>query len=626
MDEKELLNNYPLFKDDDLKMPKDSILYIDNKISSEFTDKRAFLIDYINSVADDNDEMYYYDMLGTVNFIDVSEQPDHIAYTTKEQLIYMVFPNSLICDASDKDLYRYWAFTYAHECMHNLWKTFDVEEKIIKELGSCNHTILNIASDCVINDYISTFKKAGKKMPEGLITPDFIKKEFNVDYNRNDDTQFSLYLKLIDSDKAKDWAKNHKPQEGYGPPSNSNGNNPSGNNSGGQGGNQSNKDGNQNGQDSGNQGGQDGNQNGQNDNGDQNGQGGSNQGGQQGNQNGQGGDQNGQGSSRNAQGNSQSNSGNYQHNGGIGKVVKKAEGTFDKDTSGNQNNGKVTGGAGQGAGDFRVPPETFEKAKKLADRVINKYRDTISGSLGKFIKKCKSSQALQRGGLKVEVNKGGSWENDLKFACNTFLKQKIFGKKQYHETYNRIRRGERPFDPSDFRSQPRIVLPGREEIKNSIGFTMAAYVDVSYSMAGCISNVFDTIYSIINDLKKSFGKNRTVNAKNIDTKMYIFNEAIKEIKWGSKYQANGTNVEFDKILNYIKTHQLNAFLNIIITDGEYDVDPPRIIDVLKKFEGLLIVVTNNTSGVMQKLEREVNKVIPNKIKIVQAPKDFGNGN
>ena len=41
--------------------------------------------------------------------------------------------------------------------------------------------ILNVASDCVINDYLSFIRK--KEMPDNLITPEYLKEKYGVEYH-----------------------------------------------------------------------------------------------------------------------------------------------------------------------------------------------------------------------------------------------------------------------------------------------------------------------------------------------------------------------------------------------------------------------------------------------------------
>ena len=114
-----------------------------------------------------------------------------VAYTTPDKYIYLNAPKGAgIGKVMDK-----WKFIYIHECLHQIWDTFGVEEKVRKEKGSCNHGLMNIASDCVINDFINNYFNLDYPT-DGLVTPEAIKEDFDVEYDRKKDNQYSLYLKL----------------------------------------------------------------------------------------------------------------------------------------------------------------------------------------------------------------------------------------------------------------------------------------------------------------------------------------------------------------------------------------------------------------------------------------------
>ena len=55
--------------------------------------------------------------------------------------------------------------------------------------------LLNIASDCVINDYLKSLRK--KEPFKDGIFPETLKENFGIDYDRKNDTQYSLYIKLL---------------------------------------------------------------------------------------------------------------------------------------------------------------------------------------------------------------------------------------------------------------------------------------------------------------------------------------------------------------------------------------------------------------------------------------------
>ena len=66
----------------------------------------------------------------------------------------------------------------------------------MEKYGKYNHILLNIASDCVINEYLINEKKL-PPISNGLITAKSLKDAYNVDYKPREDTQFTLYEKLL---------------------------------------------------------------------------------------------------------------------------------------------------------------------------------------------------------------------------------------------------------------------------------------------------------------------------------------------------------------------------------------------------------------------------------------------
>ena len=181
--------NSSLLNDDDFKSVKYSIENV-SKIDGK-EDFRVQMIEYINDTADNNDDVFFFDMLPFVAFLNPND--DAIAYTTPNKTIFLNSPGRV------GESHRVWDFIYCHECLHQLWDTFAVGAEIEKNGVEYNHNILNIASDCVINDYLSYYRK--KTMFEDGISPEYLKEKFNVEYDRKSDTQYSLYLKLLEKSK-----------------------------------------------------------------------------------------------------------------------------------------------------------------------------------------------------------------------------------------------------------------------------------------------------------------------------------------------------------------------------------------------------------------------------------------
>ena len=179
--------NSTLLNDEEFKWVKNSIINADD-VDGEGA-FRVKLIEYINDTADNDDDKYFFDMLPFVRFLEPGSEG--IAYTDESKRIFMNAP----CQHIGKN-FKQWDFTFDHECLHQLWDTFGVRDKLVAEGYEYNHQILNIASDCVINDYLSHYRK--KEQAPNTITPKYLKERFGVEYDRKVDTQYSLYLKLIE--------------------------------------------------------------------------------------------------------------------------------------------------------------------------------------------------------------------------------------------------------------------------------------------------------------------------------------------------------------------------------------------------------------------------------------------
>ena len=175
-----------LINSKELKFLKNSLI-----AASEVDGKENFrvrLIEYIDDTADNEDDEFFYDMIEFCRFL--KPDPETTAYTTPDHLIYLNAPGVF------GEKVREWDFVYCHECLHQLWDTFGVEDQIKKNGIKYDHYVLNVASDCVINDYLSAIRK--KSAPSDVILPEHLQKEFGVTYDRKVDTQFTLYLKLLE--------------------------------------------------------------------------------------------------------------------------------------------------------------------------------------------------------------------------------------------------------------------------------------------------------------------------------------------------------------------------------------------------------------------------------------------
>jgi len=153
---------------------------------------KADFVEYVDLECDEEGKEFFYYMLPALRFM--KEDGKHIAYTTPKKAICLFAPNKEI-----KTTMPNWFFIYLHECLHQLWDTFAAEDEVREQVGECDGWIMNIASDCVINEFIHTHRDFRLKFPsDGLVTAKKLFDNYGVSYIPSKDTQISLYFKLME--------------------------------------------------------------------------------------------------------------------------------------------------------------------------------------------------------------------------------------------------------------------------------------------------------------------------------------------------------------------------------------------------------------------------------------------
>ena len=592
-----------------LKLLKDSLI-----AASEVDGKENFrvrLIEYIDDTADNEEDEFFYDMMEFCRFL--KPDPETTAYTTPDHIIYLNAPGVF------GEKVREWDFIYCHECLHQLWETFAVEDQIKKNGIKFDHYVLNVASDCVINDYLSAIRK--KTAPPQGITPEYLKETFGVEYDRKVDTQFTLYLKLLEV--AEKLRKDKKCQDSQ-DADNNGGDGPTGD--GPQGGGDPNKK-------------------------PKNGKDGSSQGGKQSDAN----DNTAEGAQKSAdeakkaadkaQQNADSGKGsqkdaddakdaakeaqdaayrakdaaNKGDKEGEAKAAKEAKDAADKakklagedntdrtDGNGKGSEDKTQDGKGQGhdspegigiSGELTEEEKAQIKAK--AESVIKKYKEKISGAFGDFIKKCRNSVKCDPNGLANNTRKGkGAWNKQMDVAINAYVKKNLDKKRrQFEQTYKRVKRG------SGIVKMGAPIIPGKRIKDDKMPINIAYYIDRSGSMEACIDDVFKAAFKISEALKQRFRKDKLV--KSTDFRTFVFNTHMDEIKFGQTTYASGGTMGLDQILEFINKNTKNVLINIIITDAGFTVNEKEIKNFLKTgVDGLVIFITNIENAEVKKIADE----------------------
>ena len=626
---------------DDLKFVKNSLKNVGAK-DQEFCED---LVDYIDSSSSNNDDEFFYDMMVAIRF---TNEPGVIAYTKEDKRIYLSCPGDIV----GKKILP-WDFTYDHECLHQLWESFDVAKEIQSKGIEYNHELFNIASDCVINDYLRDMR--GKTPPDGIIFPEDIEKEFGVKYDRSKDTQFSLYMKLLNTGKkpSSRMSKMANPKQGQG----------------GQGKGQSGQSG---------RGGQ---------------QGGSRQGGgQAGGQSGQGGQGGGehkdfdkmskdeakaaaQADAQRAQDAADRAKDQYgvgseeakkaqeaadkakaaadkakraRSENGARKAAKEAEaaaneaenianggkgnskgagqpneyeqgddsmmgkGVKHDQSGGNWGSGTYTGGTNAEHDLDDLERQSIDSITAGIEKIVRKYSSRISGAFGNFVRQCKFSQDMRESGLVTETTKAkANWKKLTYRAIDLFINNQVFQKKrEWKNTYARIKRGSGIVKMGEPIQMGRI--PKEDKLDIPIGF----YIDKSGSMYSTIDRAAGAMYGIAKDIKKDWYREKIIG--DMDFTFHAFDTEMHELKVGQVPNPNNDNMSLAEILGFIATRPKKDLINIIITDGQYPINDAQMAAYFKNYEGIMIMVINNVNAKMKALEQKFK----GKFVYVQADNQF----
>ena len=605
-----------LLNSKDLKLLKNSLI-----AASEVDGKENFrvrLIEYIDDTADNEDDEFFYDMIEFCRFL--KPDPETTAYTTPDHIIYLNAPGVF------GEKMREWDFVYCHECLHQLWETFAVEDQIKKNGIKFDHYVLNVASDCVINDYLAAIRK--KTAPDGLITPDYLNKTYGIDYDRKVDTQFTLYLKLIEvaeklkeDQRCQDAQDNGDGQGGSSSGGSSSGGSSSGSNSSSDK-NDNTAEGAQKSADEAKKAADKAQENADSGKGSQEDADDAKEAAKEAQdaadrakEAADKGDEEGEAKAaqeaKDAADKAKKLAGEGEDKDNTDRTDGNGKDNEDRDkdntdrTDGEGSDDKKKGVTHKGTGDTddRISGEMTEEEKAQikakAEGIIKKYKEKISGAFGDFVKKCKNSVKCDPNGLANNTKKGkGAWNKQMDVAINAYVKKNLDKKRrQFEQTYKRVKRG------SGIVKMGTPIIPGKRIKDDKMPINIAYYIDRSGSMEACINQVFEAAFKISEALKQRFRKDKLV--KSTDFRTFVFNTSMKEIKFGQKTYASGGTMGLDEILNFINKNTKNMLINIIITDAGFNVNETEIKKFLKDgVDGLVIFITNAENAEVKKIANE----------------------
>ena len=313
----------------------------------------------------------------------------------------------------------------------------------------------------------------------------------------------------------------------------------------------------------------------------------------------------------------------------VAKGLSSVSGNANDDKNDNNDGSSSAGGLQKGPGGksgSNVDSEVVEHAKRLAEQAVQKARKDPDGKLKDFLDKCKSSYKLKQEGLAMNSMRGSSsWKKEVPLMARHFVKRKLRSRKEYRNTYNRIRRGERAFTDADLRNG-RIIQQGREEVKNKIGFDISVFIDVSGSMENFLKDVCTSAYSMMDSLKRDFGAEKNVDVKKINLRTFVFDTRMAEKPYGTRVKSSGGGTyDFNDLMVDVMKNGAAAFVNFIFTDGYFsDIPVDKLVKSFEKMEGLTILIVNNKDSkpTFDKLQKLCEHQAQSKFKVVYADTNF----
>ena len=283
--------------------------------------------------------------------------------------------------------------------------------------------------------------------------------------------------------------------------------------------------------------------------------------------------------------------------------AKQAANEANKGNDSNSQNSKSKGNGKPGTGSGGALMETEEDLKKIREsgkKIIEKYRNKISGVFGNFIKQCTMSVNLKKSGLMTDgTRKGASvaWNQQMNSYIKAYVKNKVFQKqREFKRTYQKVKRG------SGFVEYGSPIQRGKKLKNDKLLINVAFYVDRSGSMGSAIDNVFKALYYIAEALKKQFGKEKVVS--DVEFKIYAFDTGIQEIAYGKKAQSGGGTMSFDELLKNVGEKTKDYLINVILTDAEFNINTTEVDRFIKDIDGCILFVTNTENNTMKKLSEK----------------------
>ena len=277
--------------------------------------------------------------------------------------------------------------------------------------------------------------------------------------------------------------------------------------------------------------------------------------------------------------------------------------------------------------DMNKEPEEIEgdlyDCTEYVAKVTKQFSNKLTGPVGDFLDKCRESikdiKRIKYNQKKLAVKTyarraKNAWDVDFKKIIDAYVDNCIQEKKrEMRSTYQRPNRRQGEVHEGD------IIKRGKMPKKDKMDITMTFYIDISGSMwGGKVVNAFKAAYAYSDFIQKKNESEKVIG--DFDYTYYAFNTQFYKITGRKIPSANGDNVDFNKILEYIEKHSLNDMINIIITDAQFNIGTQKSIECIKRTSGLFIVIANNAKN--QSEFDKMKNVLKEKFEFLLADDNF----
>lgn len=292
----------------------------------------------------------------------------------------------------------------------------------------------------------------------------------------------------------------------------------------------------------------------------------------------------------------------------------------------NEENDDYSGGKMSERDKFAAPEEIrgdLYDCSEYVEKVTKQFSSKLTGPIGEFLDKSRESikdiKRIKNKEKKVAVKTyarkaKNAWDVDFKQIIDKYVSDCIQEKKrEMRSTYMRPNRRQGQVQAGD------VIKKGRIPKKDKMDITMTFYIDISGSMyGGPVINAFKAAYAFSDFIKKKNQDEAIIG--DFDYTYYAFNTKFYKITDRKIPTADGDNVDFNEILEYIETHSINDMINVIITDAQFNIGAQKCIECIKRTDGLFIVIANNDKNAPE-FER-IKAALKEKFEFLKADESF----